>query len=158
MHREVPGRKENLAAMIPDHLIRDLAVADEQHAPGRDQRIALRRFPRRYRICVLLVLALFGLHLFAAGSVVSKGDTLLKQHASLGYALIHTGLAAGPGALPAIGLGAGAASGERTNANSPTALCLNPLAATCWLQNAAQWMAQQIMNAVQPVIGAIMRS
>ncbi len=29
---------------------------------------------------------------------------------------------------------------------------------TCWLQNAAQWVAQQLMNALQPVIGAIMNS
>jgi hypothetical protein len=37
-------------------------------------------------------------------------------------------------------------------------LCLNPLDVTCWLQNAAQWVAQQLMNALQPVIGAIMNS
>ena len=45
-----------------------------------------------------------------------------------------------------------------TNANMPVAVCLNPLDATCWLQNAAQWMAQQVMGALQPVIGAIMHN
>ena len=44
------------------------------------------------------------------------------------------------------------------NANVPAAVCLNPLDATCWLQNAAQWMAQQVMGALQPVIGAIMHN
>src|SRR5205823_990150 len=38
------------------------------------------------------------------------------------------------------------------------AMCLNPLDATCWLQNAAQWMAQQLMSALQPVIWAIMHN
>jgi hypothetical protein len=45
-----------------------------------------------------------------------------------------------------------------TNASIPMASCLNPLDATCWLQNAAQWMAQQVMGALQPVIGAIMHN
>jgi hypothetical protein len=45
-----------------------------------------------------------------------------------------------------------------TNAHVPAAQCLNPLDATCWLQNAAQWMAQQVMGALQPVIGAIMNN
>jgi hypothetical protein len=44
------------------------------------------------------------------------------------------------------------------NVNAPVATCLNPLDATCWLQNAAQWMAQQVMNALQPVIAAIMHN
>jgi len=44
------------------------------------------------------------------------------------------------------------------NANVPAAVCLNPLDATCWLQNASQWMAQQVMGALQPVIGAIMHN
>jgi hypothetical protein len=44
------------------------------------------------------------------------------------------------------------------NVNTPAAVCLNPLDVTCWLQNAAQWMAQQVMGALQPVIGAIMHN
>jgi hypothetical protein len=32
------------------------------------------------------------------------------------------------------------------------------LDANCWLQNAAQWMAQQVMGALQPVIAAIMHN
>jgi hypothetical protein len=140
--------------MFPDHYTYESDVADEQHVPGRFQRSSSRRFPRRYRICVLLVMTLFGLHLLAATPGAVKGNTLPAQRAAPGY----TSLVAEPSTLPAIGLGAGAALGEGTNANSSAALCINPLDATCWLQNAAQWMAQQIMNALQPVIGAIMIS
>ena len=144
--------------MIPDHLIRDHDVADEQHAAGREQRTSPRRLPWRYRILALIVLTLFGLHLLAAGSGVGTGNTLSTRLAAPGHASVHTSLVAGPGALPEVGMGAGAASGGRTSANAPGAVCLNPLDATCWLQNAAQWMAQQLMGALQPVIGAIMNN
>ena len=138
--------------MFPDQFIHEREIVDEQYTPGRYQRTSPRRSPRRYRICVLLVLMLFGLHLLAAGSGVGTGNTLSAQRAAPSRASVHRS------ALPAGGMGAGAASGERTNANAPAAVCINPLDATCWLQNAAQWMAQQIMNALQPVIGAIMSS
>ncbi len=144
--------------MYPDHFIRDYEVPDEQHVPGRDQRIFSHRFPRRYQICVLLVLTLFGLHLLAATPGAGKGDTLSAHSDVSGHALVHTGVVAGPVVFPDVGLGAGAASGGSTNANAQAAVCINPLDATCWLQNAAQWMAQQLMNALQPVIGAIMSS
>ena len=70
----------------------------------------------------------------------------------------HTGLVSRNGNPLQVGLGAGATSDGSTNANAPAAVCLNPLDATCWLQNAAQWMAQQVMGALQPVIGAIMHN
>jgi hypothetical protein len=41
---------------------------------------------------------------------------------------------------------------------TPVATCLNPLDVTCWLQNVAQWLAQQIMNELQPVINALFSS
>jgi hypothetical protein len=144
--------------MFPDQFMHEREIVDEQYTPGRYQRTSPRRSPRRYRICPLLVLMLFGLHLLAAGSGVGTGNTLSAQRAAPSRASVHRSLATGPYALPAVGTGAGAASGERTNANAPAAVCINPLDATCWLQNAAQWMAQQIMNALQPVIGAIMSS
>jgi hypothetical protein len=144
--------------MYPDHFIRDDEDPNVQHVPERDQRYSLRRFPRRYRICVLLILTLFGLHLLATGSGANKVETLSAQQISPGHSSIHSSLVAGPNALPVVGMGAGATSGGRANVNTPAAVCLNPLDATCWLQNAAKWMAQQIMGALQPVIGAIMNN
>ena len=144
--------------MYPDHVLQESDVADVQHEPERDQRMSPRRFPRRYRICVLLVLTLFGLHLLAAGSGAANGKTFPIQRVASVHTSVQTGLVAGPGAFPAVGSGAGATSGGVTNANVPAAVCLNPLDATCWLQNAAQWMAQQLMGALQPVIGAIMHN
>src|SRR2546422_5426467 len=136
------------------HFIRESDVVDEPYMPGGDQRTSPRRFSRGYRICVLLALTLLGLHLFAAGPGAGKGNIHSVQHFAPG----HTGLVVGRGAFPAVGLGAGATSGGSANANTPAAVCLNPLDATCWLQNAAQWMAQQVMGALQPVIGAIMNN
>ena len=138
--------------MSPDHFIHERDITDEQHAPKRNQKSSTRHLPRRYRICVALVLALFGLHLLAAGSGAGFGESLSGQQTAFG----HTSLVAGPSMPLEIGRGAGAISGVRTNANAPAAVCLNPLDATCWLQNAAQWMAQQLMNALQPAIGAML--
>jgi len=59
---------------------------------------------------------------------------------------------------PAVGMGAGASASERTGATAQAAVCLNPLDVTCWLQNAAQWVAQQITSALQPVMNAILQS
>src|SRR5260221_14623740 len=55
-------------------------------------------------------------------------------------------------------MGAGASSNEKTGATAPAVVCLNPLDVTCWLQNAAQWVAQQITSALQPVMNAILQS
>ena len=65
--------------MYPDHVLQESDVADVQHMPERDQRMSPRRFPRHYRICVLLVLTLFGLHLLAAGSGAGSGESLSRQ-------------------------------------------------------------------------------
>jgi hypothetical protein len=140
--------------MYPDHYLQESDVADVQHMPERDQRTSPRRFPRHYRYCVLLVLTLFGLHLLATGSGAGSGDSHTVQRPTSGL----TGLVVGGDLSFEVGLGAGATSGGMANANAPAAVCLNPLDATCWLQNAAQWMAQQVMGALQPVIGAIMHN
>jgi hypothetical protein len=140
--------------MYPDHFLQESDVADVQHMPERDQRTSPRRFPRHYRFCVLLVLTLFGLHLLAAGSGAGSGESLSRQQSVSG----HSGSVSRNGTPLQVGLGAGATSGGMANANAPAAVCLNPLDATCWLQNAAQWMAQQLMGALQPVIGAIMHN
>ena len=140
--------------MYPDHFMGGRALTEEQYAPGRNQRSLPRRFPRCYRICVLLVLALFGLHLLAAGSGSGSGESLPVQYTASG----HTAIVSRNGTPLQVGMGAGAASDVSTNATAPAAVCLNPLDATCWLQNAAQWMAQQVMGALQPVIGAIMHN
>jgi len=140
--------------MYPNHVLQESDVADVQHMPERDQRTSPCRFPRHYRFCVLLVLTLFGLHLLAAGSGADSGESLSRQQSVSG----HSGSVSWNGTPLQVGLGAGATSGGMANANAPAAVCLNPLDATCWLQNAGQWMAQQVMGALQPVIGAIMHN
>lgn len=144
--------------MFPDQFVRKSGVADEQHPSRGDQQTSSRRLLWRSRVCILLVLTLFGLHLLAAGSGAGKGTILSTQHASPGHAPVQTSLAARPGMTPAVGMGVGASSSERMGATAQAAVCLNPLDVTCWLQNAAQWVAQQITSALQPVINAILKS
>jgi Virulence factor BrkB len=140
--------------LYPAHAVGDHVRAEEQYPPGHNRRTFHHRFPWCYRIFFLLVLVLFGLHLLAAGSGAGSGANPTGQQRPSG----QTRLVSGHGIPLQVGLGAGATSGGMTNASIPVATCLNPLDATCWLQNAAQWMAQQIMNALQPVIGAILHN
>jgi hypothetical protein len=140
--------------MHAEQIIDEQARAEEQQTPKRTEKMYLQRFPLCIRICLLLVLMLFGLHLLTTGPGAGSGAYHGRQQTPSG----QTGHVGSTGIPLQVGLGAGATSGGMTNANTPAAVCLNPLDATCWLQNAAQWMAQQIMNALQPVIGAIMRN
>jgi hypothetical protein len=141
--------------MYSEHFSGERAVSEDLHAPKRNRHASPRRLPWCYRICILLALTLFGLHLLAVGPGTGSGESLLGQQRA---DAAQTGLVSGHSFSLQVGLGAGATSGGMTNANTPAASCLNPLDATCWLQNAAQWMAQQVMGALQPVIGAIMHN
>jgi hypothetical protein len=77
--RHAPGRKEFISGMFPDQFIRKSGIAGEQHASRGDQQTSPRRLLWRYRVCILLVLTLFGLHLLATGAGVGKG-TILSLH------------------------------------------------------------------------------
>jgi hypothetical protein len=142
------------AIMDPGHFTDECVVTEEQHAPKRQQGTLPRRLPLCYRIFFLLLLVLFGLHLLAAGSDTSSRASLTGHESASN----QTGLVSKQSFPLQVGLGAGATSREMTNTYAPVATCINPLDATCWLQNAAQWMAQQVMGALQPVIGAIMHN
>ena len=140
--------------MYPEHFSGERVVAEDPHAPKRNRRTSSHRLPWCYRICILLILTLFGLHLLAAGSGAGSGEHFSVQQTASG----QTGQCFqerhfAPGRP-------GSRSHRRWNSkrNAPAAVCLNPFDATCWLQNAAQWMAQQVMGALQPVIGAIMHN
>src|SRR6266566_875240 len=111
---------------------------------------------RRYRVSVMILLTLFGLYIVAL-----SGTTIRSKHMtsapSAGSASIteHSASSSRSGAgAGAIGTGSRASTDTATSADT----CLNPLDVTCWLQNAAQWLAQQIMNALQPVINALLSS
>ena len=100
---------------------------------------------------------MFGLHLFAVGQGATSGTTPLVQSVAAGHVAIHTGPVISSASQSAVGLGAGATVDGKTGTNAP-AICLNPLDVTCWLQSAAQWVAQQVVGALQPVIDAILNS
>jgi hypothetical protein len=145
---------EESPIMYAERIGEEQARAEEQQTPKCNRRVSSCRLPWCYRVCLLLVLALFGLHLFTAESDARSGGPLSVRKTASG----QTGLVSDQSFPLQVGLGAGATSGGVANVNTPVATCLNPLDATCWLQNAAQWMAQQVKNALQPVIGAIMRN
>ncbi len=140
--------------MYAEQITDEQARAEEQRAPKRTEKVSSKRFPLCVRICLLLVLLLFGLHLLSVGPDAGSSGYLSE----LQSASVQAGRVSEQSVPLQVGLGAGATSGGVTNVNAPVATCLNPLDATCWLQNAAQWMAQQIMNALQPVIGGIMHN
>ena len=140
--------------MYPEHFTDERSMSEDLHAPKHNRHASPRRLPWCYRICILLVLTLFGLHLLATGSGAGQSEHFSGQQTAFG----HTGIVSRNGNPLQVGLGAGAAPDGIANATAPAAVCLNPLDATCWLQNAAQWMAQQVMGALQPVIGAIMHN
>ena len=96
--------------MFPDHIVRESDAADENLALRRERRISPYRHLRRYRVYVLLVLALFGLHLLVAGSGVGKGDPLTAQQAAPGHASIQTAQASEHRTSLAVDMGAGASS------------------------------------------------
>jgi hypothetical protein len=111
---------------------------------------------QRLRWLVPLVLLSLGLLLFTTGQNAGRPQNQAASLTRTGRANFHAPLSAGSGITPVSGLGAGASAGEKTGTNIP-ALC-NPLDVTCWLQSASQWLAQQLINALQPVIAAILNS
>ncbi len=144
--------------MSPDRFDRESDIVGKRHTSEHEQQTPPRHVPQRARICVLLVLTLFGLHLLAARSGAGKGDPLMAQQAAPGHASVQTAQASEHRTPSAVGMGAGASSSEKTGATALAVVCLNPLDVTCWLQNAAQWVAQQITSALQPVINTLLKS
>jgi hypothetical protein len=133
-------------------------TGEQQDTPGRKRRFpAPSRSFRLTRCMVLLVLAMFGLHLLAGEAGVIRGATPSNQHGASAYDPLQAHSARSTAGLPTVGLGAGAALAVKRGPNAP-ALCLNPLDVTCWLQSASQWLAQQIVGALQPVVAAILNS
>lgn len=140
--RSTPNRSGKLVSADVD---RPSALAQQQY-----------RFVRRHRICMLIVLTLMGLYLLASGSKGTLSTSQGDLHGYASFSPTSTSSPLGTREQPFAGSGAGAESvASRT---LPSDTCINPFDASCWMQNAAQWIAQQIMNTLQPVIGAIAAS
>jgi hypothetical protein len=149
-------RKQGQARMLLTHARQEIDAASEPQARKRaGPKPTLPQ--RRWRILIPLVPLALGVFLFTAGPGAGKGPSQSASPTPTGQAVIHTRLAASPGTASSSGLGIGAAPDARTARTVP-GLCINPLNVTCWLQSASQWLAQQIINALQPVIAAILNS
>ena len=134
----------------------DDALSAEKVLPAHTHHTQTSRSARRYRVPVMILLTLFGLYIVASSGTTIRSKQLTSAP-SAGSASIteHSASSSRSGAgAGAIGTGSRASTDTATSADT----CLNPLDVTCWLQNAAQWLAQQIMNALQPVINALLSS
>ncbi|MHB8595744.1 MAG: hypothetical protein ACYDER_02910 [Ktedonobacteraceae bacterium] len=133
------------------------------HDDGRYDRWPRDRRVRRhvpYHWCLVILLAVSGFALLANGT--GEGTPTPVPSAILSPASVQNqtgGVQEHAAAVGANGgMGAANTSIERTQAAASAGTCWNPLDVTCWLQNAAQWIAQQIMNALQPVVTALLQS
>jgi hypothetical protein len=133
--------------MLPDHIVRDSRVVDEDPAPMREQRISLRHHLRRCQCCAML----------AARSGAGKGDYLTAPHASPGHASVRTAQATEHKTPLAVGMGAGASSGARKGTTIRSASC-DLFAVVCWLTNAALWLGQQITSVLRSVTSDLLHS
>lgn len=102
---------------------------------------------RRFRRCALFVLVLGGFLIIAHGAGNAPAGTAQPRRVEA-----QAGRSTGSSQS---GQGAGNTHSGRTGAAAP-AFCFNPLDASCWLQNAADWIAGQGMGALQPVVGDIL--
>src|SRR5260221_450318 len=134
----------------------DDALSADKVLPAHTHHKQAYRSARRYRVSVMILLTLFGLYIVALA-----GTTIRSKHMTSAQSAVPASITEHSAPSSRSGTGAGAiGTGSRASTDTATSadICLNPLDVTCWLQNAAQWVAQQIMNALQPVIGAIMNS
>src|SRR5712692_7928634 len=109
--------------MFRDHLVGDEDVADKERAPSREQRISPNRHLRRYRVCVLLVLAIFGLHLLATAPGAGNGNALTAQQATPSHMSIQTAQSSVHRAPLTLGMGEGTSSSQRAASTFPAASC-----------------------------------
>jgi hypothetical protein len=136
--------------MVPDHLVHEQSITDEHLVLRGERRIPYYRHLRRYRICLLLALALLGLHLLATAPGAGNNHALTAQRAVPAHTSIQTAQGSASETPLSVGMGAGISFTGRTAATLPAASC-NPFDVICWLTNAAQWIGQQILNALQSV-------
>ena len=71
--------------MYREHFSGERVMAEDPHTPKRNRRISSHRPSWYYRICMLLILTLFGLHLLSAGSVAGSGESLSVQQIASGH-------------------------------------------------------------------------
>ena len=142
--------------MFPDQSVRQNASAREDHTRRRESHSSAGQPLRRYRVYVLLVLALFGLHLLAAGSVTGKAAPVpIQSETHRHEASVQMGQVSQLPTPASVGLGAAAVSSQGANAESLAAAC-NPFDVACWLTNAVGWLGQQILNTLQSVVSGLL--
>src|SRR5258708_5615388 len=134
----------------------DVLLSADQGIPSRTHDKRVSRSVGRYRVPLLILLFLFGWYI-----VASSGMNISRKQIALTPSAGPASITQHPVPSSVSGTGAGATQtlpGTGSGTATPAATCLNPLDVTCWMQNAAQWLAQQIMNALQPVINALLSS
>src|SRR5713101_4791041 len=109
------------------------------------------RYRRPFRLVLLTVLTLIGFYVLAGSGIRTAG---MPTHATVSHAMINvsTPFRQTQQAHTLSGVGEGL-----PQASSVQAFCA-PFDVNCWLSQAAQWVAQNIFNVLQPLIDAINQS
>jgi hypothetical protein len=111
----------------------------------------LYRHRRSFRLVFLMVLTLIGFYLLAGSGITSAGT-----HAHTRAAKVTISTRASFEHLQQANILSGAGEGL-PHASMVPAFCA-PFDVNCWLGQAAQWIAQNIFNVLQPLIDAINQS
>ena len=102
-----------------------------------------------YRLVFLTVLTLIGFFVLAGSGIKTTG---IPAHATLTQ---HTSMSASSSPQPSPQGTTFSGSGEASPRTSTIPAFCAPFDVNCWLSQAAQWIAQNIFNVLQPLIDAI---
>src|SRR6266566_2670443 len=112
----------------------------------------LYRHRRSFRLLFLTLLTLIGFFVLAGSGIKTTG---LPVHAT---APQHTSMSASSPSLPSLQGTTFSGSGEALPRTSIIPAFCAPFDVNCWLGQAAQWIAQNIFNVLQPLVDAINQS
>jgi hypothetical protein len=109
------------------------------------------RHRRSYRLLLLIVLSLIGFFVLAGSGIRTAGKPL---HGAVPHTAINASAPVHQTQQPHTMSGAGEGLPQ---ASTLPAFCA-PFDVNCWLSQAAQWIAQNIFNVLQPLVDAINQS
>ncbi len=116
----------------------------------------------RYRFVAVVALGLLGLYTFVGlkGTSLPAGAMISEQLRSSQSTTIRSSTLV-PTSVSAKSLktaGAGTTAGSVNIAGTTNGACVNPLDPSCWTQQIAQWLAQTLLQTMQPLVDAINHS
>ncbi len=112
----------------------------------------LYRHRRSFRLLFLTMLTLIGFFVLAGSGIKTTG---VPVHATAPH---HTSIGASSSSQPSLQGTTFSGSGETLPRPSTIPAFCAPFDVNCWLSQAAQWIAQNIFNVLQPLVDAVNQS